>query len=108
MVNDKLLLWLTFILVGAATLFPRSSFIVAGHRIQLSPSLQGALRYAPAAALAALVSPDILTVKGSLHLLNPKLFASVIAIASILIFRSPWLPFISGMGILFAAKFFAE
>lgn len=53
MVNDKLLLWLTFVLVGAATLLPRSSFIVAGHRIQLSPNLQSALRYAPAAALAA-------------------------------------------------------
>lgn len=106
MVNDKLLLWLTFILVGAATLLPRSSFIVAGHRIQLSPSLQGALRYAPAAALAALVTPDILTVEGNFHLLNPKLFASVAAIASILIFRSPWLPFISGMGILFVARFF--
>lgn len=104
MVDDKLLLWLTFVLVGAATLLPRSSFIVAGHRMQLSPNLQSALRYAPAAALAALVTPDILMVEGNFHLLNPKLFASIATIASILIFRNPWLPFVSGMGILAVAR----
>ncbi|MBI3143863.1 MAG: AzlD domain-containing protein [Pseudogulbenkiania sp.] len=104
MIDDKLLLWLTFVLVGAATFLPRCSFIVAGHRIQLSPKLQRALRYAPAAALAALVTPDILTVEGSVHALNPKLFASAAAIGTLLFFRNPWLPFISGMGILAAAR----
>lgn len=89
MVSDKWLLWLTFVLVGAATFLPRSSFIVAGHRIQLSPSLQRALRYAPAAALAALVTPDILTVEGNFHALNAKLFAAAAAIGSLLFFRNP-------------------
>ncbi|WP_198019598.1 AzlD domain-containing protein [Pseudogulbenkiania sp. MAI-1] len=104
MISDKLLLWVTFVLVGAATFLPRSSFIVAGHRLQLPPKLQQALRYAPAAALAALVTPDVLTVEGSFHALNPKFFAAVAAVGTILFFRNPWLPFISGMGILAAAR----
>jgi len=41
------------LLIGLATLLPRASFIVLGNRFSLPPTLQRALRYAPAAALAA-------------------------------------------------------
>lgn len=104
MVNDKLSLWLIFTLVGAMTLLPRSSFIVAGHRVQLPSTLQRVLRYAPAAALAALVTPDIVTVNGALDALNPKLMAAVAVIVSVSLSRNPWLPFIAGMAILAGAR----
>ena len=47
-------LWLIFIVLGLATTLPRASFIVLGNRFSLPPRLQRALRYAPAAALAAI------------------------------------------------------
>jgi len=60
-------LWLTFILIGLATTLPRASFIVLGSRVRLPSVVQRALRYAPAAALAAIVTPDVLVVAGGNH-----------------------------------------
>lgn len=93
-------LWLVFVLIGLCTLLPRSSFIVAGSRIRLPATLQRALRYAPAAALAALIVPDVLISGGELQPLNPKLLATLIVIAVVSRWRNPWLPFIAGMGTL--------
>ena len=66
--TDELWLWLTFILLGLTTTLPRAGFIVAGNRVSLPATLQRALRYAPAAALAAIVVPDVLVVGGELPL----------------------------------------
>lgn len=100
-------LWVAFALLGATTLITRGSFIVIGERGSLPPVLQRALRYAPAAALSALVVPDLLLVQGDLQPFNPKLFAGLVVIAVTLRWRNPWLPFILGMGALWAARFFA-
>lgn len=93
-------LWLIFILIGLATTLPRASFIVLGNRVALPSVLQRALRYAPAAALAAIVVPDVLVVAGSVDLLNPKLVAAGAAVAAAALWRNPWLPFIAGMAVL--------
>ncbi|MDP3540368.1 MAG: AzlD domain-containing protein [Azonexus sp.] len=93
-------LWLIFILIGLATTLPRASFIVLGNRVALPSVLQRALRYAPAAALAAIVMPDVLVVAGSVDLLNPKLVAAGAAVAAAALWRNPWLPFIAGMAVL--------
>lgn len=93
-------LWLTFLLIGLATTLPRASFIVLGSRVVLPSVLQRALRYAPAAALAAIVAPDIFLVAGSIQPLNPKLAAAIAATAVALLARNPWLPFIVGMAVL--------
>ena len=93
-------LWGIFVLVGLCTLLPRSSFIVAGSRVRLPATLQRALRYAPAAALAALIVPDVLIAGGSLQPINPKLLAAAAVVASVCWSRNPWLPFIVGMGVL--------
>lgn len=101
--NDPTL-WLIFILLGLATTLPRASFIVLGNRFSLPPTLQRALRYAPAAALAAIVVPDVLTVGGHIAPLNPKLAAAGAAILVAARWRNPWLPFIAGMGVLLGLK----
>ena len=90
-------LWLTLLCIAAATHLPRASFIVLGSRVALPPALQRALRYAPAAALAAIIAPDVLLVQGELTLLNPKIVATAVVIACVAISRNPWLPFIAGM-----------
>ena len=99
-------IWGIFILIGLATTLPRASFIVLGNRVTLPSVVQRALRYAPAAALAAIVVPDVLLVSGELAPLNPKLAAAGAAIAAALLSRNPWLPFIAGMGVLLGLKHF--
>lgn len=98
-------LWLIFILIGLATTLPRASFIVLGSRVTLPAVLQRALRYAPAAALAAIVAPDILVTNNDFQPFNPKLAAAVAAVAATVLSRNPWLPFIAGMGMLLGLRY---
>ena len=97
-------LWLTFILIGLATLLPRSSFIVLGQRASLPEAVQKALRYAPAAALAAIVVPDVVLVNGAPDVFNPKLGAAIAAVLAVTLSRNPWLPFIAGMAVLWGLR----
>ena len=98
--SEGLWLWITFVAIGATTVLTRGSFILLGDKARLPPAVHRALRYAPAAALAALVVPDILLIGGELHPFNPKLAAAAVVIAIALRSRNPWLPFILGMGVL--------
>ena len=97
-------LWLAFLLTALATHIPRGSFIVAGSRAKLPAGLQRALRYAPAAALAALVTSDVFLVGGEVQMTNPKLLATVAVFLVATRWRNAWLPFIAGMVVLWAAK----
>lgn len=102
--SDGLMLWLTFAAIGATTLMTRGSFIMLGEKARLPAALHRALRYAPAAALSALVVPGILLDGGQLQPLNPKLLAAVVVVVVALRWRNPWLPFILGMGVLIALR----
>ena len=102
--SDEATLWLTFLLIGLATTLPRASFIVLGSRVSLPPVVQRALRYAPAAALAAIVAPDVLVVAGDFAPLNPKLAGIIAAVAAALLWRSAWLPFVAGMAVLLGLR----
>lgn len=72
-------IWITIGLMTIATVLTRSSFFLLGHAVKLPPKVQHALRYAPAAALAAIVAPDLLMSDGVLQLswMNPKLMAGI-------------------------------
>jgi branched-subunit amino acid transport protein len=99
-------LWIAFVLLALTTLVTRGSFIVIGERGRLPAVVQRALRYAPAAALSALIVPDLLLVQGSFEPLNAKLLAGLVVIAVALRWRNPWLPFMLGMGVLWTARTF--
>lgn len=81
--------WLTIILLTVATILTRSSFFLLGHAVKLPPRVQHALRYAPAAALAAIVVPDLVLANGAMQLTwaNPKLMAGIGAAAFFLATR---------------------
>jgi branched-subunit amino acid transport protein len=68
-------------LLTLATVFTRSLFFLLGGAFKLAPWLEHALRYAPAAALAAILAPDLLVSGGSLVLpwTNLKLMAAIVA-----------------------------
>lgn len=72
-------IWITIALLTLATLITRGSFFLLGNRVKLPPRARHALRYAPAAALAAIVAPDMLLSGGALDVgfSNPKLWAGV-------------------------------
>lgn len=73
--------WITIILLTVATILTRSSFFLLGNTVKFRPAVQHALRYAPAAALAAIVVPDLLLSGGAVtvSLANPKLLAGICA-----------------------------
>jgi len=93
--------WLTILLLLVATIVTRSSFFFLGHAVKLPPKVQHALRYAPAAALAAIVAPDLVLANGVLHLswMNPKLVAGIGAAAFFLTTRHLLGTIIAGMAL---------
>jgi branched-subunit amino acid transport protein len=69
---------LAAVIVGLAlsTLVTRTSFLVAGSRLRLSPRAEVALRYAPVCTLSAIIVPDVLLHGGAaldLDVFNPRL-----------------------------------
>lgn len=98
--SEGIWLWLTLLAIGSTTILTRGSFILLGEKGRLPPALQRALRYAPAAALSALVMPDLLIDGGEVSPFNPKLAAGLVVIVVALRWRNPWLPFLLGMGLL--------
>lgn len=97
-------IWLILLAIGLATTLPRASFIVLGSRVVLPSVIQRALRYAPAAALAAIVTPDLLVVQGQIAPLNPKIAAAFVVVLVASRWRNPWLPFIVGMAVLLGLR----
>lgn len=97
-------LWAALLLMAMTTVGTRGSFILLGEKGRLPPALQRALRYAPAAALAALVMPDLLLDGGAFSPFNPKLAAGIVVVLIALRSRNPWLPFLLGMGVLLVMR----
>ena len=69
---------LGIVIVGLAltTLVTRTSFLVAGSRLELGRRVEMALRYAPVCTLAAIIVPDVLFHGGAtldLEPFNPRL-----------------------------------
>jgi len=78
--------WFGWVLVaGMAVLvfFTRAVFIVPGSHLRLPPTAERILRYAPAAALMAIVVPDMALSHGDLALSigNPRLAGGLAAFA---------------------------
>jgi branched-subunit amino acid transport protein len=71
--------WVSIVLLVMATVLTRCGFFLFGHAIKLPARLRHALGYAPAAAMAAIIMPDL--VGGSsladFDWLNPKLLAGI-------------------------------
>jgi branched-subunit amino acid transport protein len=74
-------IWLTIFLLALATILTRSLFFVLAS-IRLPAPIRHALRFAPAAAMAAIVIPDLLLNGGAggapvVDWANPRLLAGV-------------------------------
>jgi branched-subunit amino acid transport protein len=74
-------IWIGLVGMAAVTIVTRAFFLMAGEHVTVPDRIQRALRYAPAAALAAIILPDLMTWHGhfTFALTNFKLLAAVAA-----------------------------
>jgi len=83
--SDNLGIWITIAGMTLITIVTRSLFLLAGTTVTISPAIQRALRFAPAATLVALVLPSIVAIDHELTsasinpATNPKFAASILA-----------------------------
>ena len=97
--------WLGWTLVGGMALlafFTRAVFILPGSHLRLPPTAERVLRYAPAAALMAIIVPDIALAQGAwaISIDNPRLVGGLVAFALAATTRSILLTILGGMAAL--------
>ncbi|KWR87389.1 AzlD domain-containing protein [Cupriavidus sp. IDO] len=74
-------IWIALFGMAVVTIVTRALFLMAGEHVTVPDRIQRALRYAPAAALAAIILPDLMTWNGhfTLSVSNYKLVAGISA-----------------------------
>lgn len=101
-------IWLTIALLTFATVVTRSSFFLLASA-RLPARVQQALRYAPPAALAAIVAPDLLLNGGGsagIAWANPRLLAGIGAAVFFLATRHLLGTIVAGMALFTAFRLF--
>ncbi len=77
--EGALKLWVVIVAVGLLNYLSRISFIAFFARRAMPPMLERALRYVPAAMLAALIVPMIVAVPAGAGHFNPRIVAALVA-----------------------------
>ena len=92
-------IWLIIAGMAVGTIVNRAGLIMLAGRFDLPPSVQASLRFAPAAALAAIVVPELFVQQGQidLSLHNVKLFAGLAGFAIAMFTRNTILSIVAGM-----------
>ena len=81
MFEDSGYRWALIVGMAIGSFFVRALFVFPGSRLRLPPTIEGVLRFAPAAALMAIVVPDLAMTGGRFawSLANPRLIGGVAA-----------------------------
>lgn len=103
-------LWLVVAGMALVTIINRATLIVLAGRFNLPPIVQNALRYAPAAALAAIAVPELFVTNGVIDfsIQNAKLIAGAISFGIALLWRSTIPAIVAGMLVLHAAEWLLQ
>lgn len=98
--------WALILGMALTAFLLRALFIVPGSRLRLPPGVEQVLRYAPAAALMAIIVPDVAMSHGTfaIALDNPRFVAGVVAFAVAVATRSIILTILAGMLVLTALR----
>jgi branched-subunit amino acid transport protein len=98
-------IWLLIAGMAAIAFLSRAIFILPGSRLSLPPTVEKVLRYAPAAALVAIIVPDLFRVDGvvALSVDNPRVVAGAVAVVVAARTRNILLTIACGMAALFLA-----
>lgn len=104
---DEVTIWIIIIGLTLVTIGTRSSFLVLGERFALPERVQHALRYAPACALTALITPELFLHDGVFDLVarTPHLVAGLAAGATMIALRSMIAAMAVGMALFTVMRF---
>ncbi|NUA29171.1 AzlD domain-containing protein [Cupriavidus basilensis] len=99
-------IWIALVGMALVTIVTRALFLMAGERVTVPDRIQRALRYAPAAALAAIILPDLMTWQGHFTLApgNYKLVAGAVALVFYLVTRRMVGMIVAGMAVYTAMR----
>lgn len=98
-------IWLTIIGLAIVTLISRGFLLLFGARVELPRAVVSALRYAPAAALVAIVAPEIFLTNGTWSTYSsPHLWGGLAAIATFFITRGMVATIVVGMLVFTAVR----
>lgn len=95
--------WLAVVLAAVGTYLLRISFIVPSGRVTLPDVGARALRYVPAAVLAALAVPAVLAPDGRIEL-GPRLVAALVAVVVAWRTRSVAVTLLVGLPLLWLVR----
>lgn len=102
---DAVYAYSAILLLTLCSLISRATFMVFGDYIPLPEGVRKALRYAPVAALSAIVVPDLLPwVQGEGPTVDTRLFAGIIAILVFVRTRNSVYVILAGMLALWALR----
>jgi branched-subunit amino acid transport protein len=101
--------WFDWALVAGMALvafITRAIFVLPGSHLRLPPTAERILRYAPAAALMAIIVPELALAHGALAISidNPRLVGGLVAFAIAAATRSIMLTIVGGMVALTLAR----
>ena len=99
-------LWLLIVGLAVIAFVSRAVFVLPGSRLSLPPTVERVLRYAPAAALVAIIAPDLFRIDGvvTLSIDNPRVAAGAVALAVAATTRNILLTIAAGMVALAVAR----
>ncbi|GAA4414147.1 hypothetical protein GCM10011450_20990 [Advenella faeciporci] len=85
----------------------RVGYLLIGGYIPLSDNVKSGLRYAPVAALVAIIVPSLLPwAQGETPRIGPEMFAGIVAGLAFFRFRSILVLIVAGMGTLWLLRWF--
>jgi branched-subunit amino acid transport protein len=101
-------IWLAILGMTFVTVVTRAMFLIGGERTVLPARVQRMLRYAPAAALAAVVLPDVLATSEGLSFApsNHEFYATLAGLAWFLWRRSMLGTIVTGMVVFTLLRIF--
>jgi branched-subunit amino acid transport protein len=109
---SEMYLWIAFFGLMLVTVITRGFFLLGGSRFDIPQTVHEFLRYAPTAALIAIVLPEILFIKEptsqffELDLYSPQLFGGLVAIVGFIVTKSMLGTIFLGMMAFTVARFF--
>jgi len=94
--------WALIVAMALIAFLTRAVFILPGSHLRLPATVERVLRYAPAAALMAIILPDLAFTQDavSISVENPRLIAGLVAFALAAATRSILATIVGGMAVL--------
>ena len=98
--------WALIAGLGLGAFFTRAVFVLPGRHLRLPVTAERVLRYAPAAAIMAIILPDLALSQGALAISidNPRLVAGLVSFGLAAGTRSILLTIAGGMAVLFLLR----